>query len=134
MSYKIERIFLIDDDQVYQYLTKKVMEDSHIVKHIDVFSNGLQAIKHLESRIDEPSSLPEVIFLDLSMPVMDGWEFLDEFKRIANNIKKTIVIYIVSSSISPSDINKANQQENVRDYIIKPITKKKFIELLENFV
>ncbi|HEY1045888.1 MAG TPA: response regulator, partial [Bacteroidia bacterium] len=63
-----------------------------------------------------------------------GWEFLDEFKRIANSIKKTIVIYIVSSSISPSDINKANQQENVRDYIIKPITKKKFIELLENFV
>lgn len=134
MSYKIERIFLIDDDQVYQYLTKKVMEDSHIVKHIDVFSNGLQAIEHLETRIDEPGSLPEVIFLDISMPIMDGWEFLDEFKRIATSIKKTIVIYIVSSSISPSDISKANQQENVRDYIIKPITKKKFIELLENFV
>lgn len=134
MNYKIERIFLIDDDQVYQYLTKKVMEESHIVKHIDVFSNGLQAINHLELRINEPNSLPEVIFLDLSMPIMDGWEFLDEFKRIANSIKKSIVIYIVSSSISPSDISKANQQEIVRDYIIKPITKKKFIELLENFV
>ena len=66
--------------------------------------------------------IPDVIFLDLNMPIMDGWEFLDEFLKIPRSLKKRITLYVVSSSIDPRDINRAKSISLVEDYLIKPIT------------
>jgi CheY-like chemotaxis protein len=76
--------------------------------------------------------LPEVIFLDLSMPIMDGWQFLDEFTSLSLKTDKTekILIYICSSSISPHDITKAKEISSVTDFIIKPVTKDKLAEIV----
>jgi CheY-like chemotaxis protein len=84
----------------------------------------------LEENKSNPEALPEIILLDLSMPVMDGWQFLDAFTKLNPKIGKKITIYICSSSISPDDVTRSKTISAVTDYIIKPITKDKLIEMI----
>ncbi|PLB17916.1 MAG: Two-component response regulator [Flavobacteriaceae bacterium FS1-H7996/R] len=76
-------------------------------------------------------ALPDVILLDLNMPVMDGWEFLEEFISLKPKLEKKIPIYIVSSSNDPADIMKAKSISEVTDFIIKPVTEAKFVEMIQ---
>lgn len=130
----INNMTLIDDDEVFVFLTKKAIERTHLVELIRVFSNGLDAIDFLREHSDNVDALPEIILLDLSMPIMDGWQFLDQFSKLAPKIDKKIIIYLCSSSISPNDIQLAKKNSLVTDYVIKPITKEKLIELIKNMI
>ena len=82
--------------------------------------------------MDNIESLPDIILLDLSMPIMDGWQFLDEFVKINPKIGKKITVFICSSSISPDDVARAKSINAVSDFIIKPMTKDKLIEIIKN--
>ena len=130
----INNMTLIDDDEVFVFLTKKAIERTHLVELIRVFSNGLDAIDFLRENSNNVDALPEIILLDLSMPIMDGWQFLDQFSKLAPKIEKKIIIYLCSSSISPNDIQLAKKNSLVTDYVIKPITKEKLIELIKNMI
>ncbi len=130
----IKNLTLIDDDDIFVFLTKKAVESTNLVELIKVFGNGLDAINFLEENCDNVDSLPEIILLDLSMPIMDGWQFLDQFTKLIPKIDKKITIYICSSSISPSDVLLAKKNNAVSDYIIKPVTKEKLIELIKGLV
>lgn len=130
----INNMTLIDDDEVFVFLTKKAIERTHLVELIRVFSNGLDAIDFLRENSNNEDALPEIILLDLSMPIMDGWQFLDQFSKLAPKIDKKIIIYLCSSSISPNDIQLAKKNSLVTDYVIKPITKEKLIELIKNMI
>jgi CheY-like chemotaxis protein len=88
-------------------------------------------LNFLKKNINNTEALPEIILLDLSMPVMDGWQFLDEFVMLNPRVGKKITIYICTSSISPDDLNKAKSISAVSDYIIKPVSKEKLIEVIE---
>ncbi len=105
----INNMTLIDDDEVFVFLTKKAIERTHLVELIRVFSNGLDAIDFLRENSNNVDALPEIILLDLSMPIMDGWQFLDQFSKLAPKIDKKIIIYLCSSSISPNDIQLAKK-------------------------
>ena len=72
---------------------------------------------------DESNLLPDVIFLDINMPVMNGWQFLEQFKEVQPSFNKEIVIYSVSSSFDDRDINRSKEYTEVTDYIIKPVRK-----------
>jgi len=126
----IKNLALIDDDYIYVLLTKRTLQQTNLVENIKVFGNGLEAIEYLSANCDNPSHLPEVILLDLSMPIMDGWQFMEEFILLKPRIGKKITIYIISSSISPSDLIKAREISEVSDYYIKPVSKEQFINLL----
>jgi CheY-like chemotaxis protein len=128
----IEILALVDDDDTFVFITKKIIEKNSDVKEIKTFSNGLDALNYLKENINDSYQLPEVIFLDLSMPIMDGWQFLDGFVNIESPNAKKIIIYICSSSISPYDVDRAKSISAVTDYIIKPITKDKLIEIMHN--
>lgn len=130
----IKNLTLIDDDDIFVFLTKKAIESTNLVEFIKVFGNGLDAINFIKENCDDVDSLPEVILLDLSMPIMDGWQFLDQFTKLIPKIEKKITIYICSSSISPSDILLAKKNNAVSDYIIKPVTKEKLTELIKGLV
>ncbi|GEL10246.1 Response regulator receiver domain-containing protein [Flavobacterium glycines] len=130
----IKNMTLIDDDDIFVFLTKKAIENTSLVELIRVFGNGLDAINFLIEHCKDLEALPEIILLDLSMPIMDGWQFLDQFTKLAPKIDKKITIYICSSSISPSDVELAKKNDLVSDYIIKPITKDKLIDLLKNII
>lgn len=126
-------ICLIDDDEIYHFLCKKTLELTHKVHNFMVFSNGREAIKFLSSHHDDTNNLPDVIFLDLNMPIMDGWQFLEEYLHIRSTIDKKMVIYIVTSSEHPEDLARANKIKDINGYIIKPITAKDFETIIDTF-
>lgn len=128
----IRTLSIIDDDEIFVFLAKKAIEQTNLINLIKVFGNGLDAINFLKENIDNPASLPEIILLDLSMPIMDGWEFLEEYLLFMPKLSVKITIYIVSSSISPFDIVKSKSISAVTDFIIKPITKEKLIDIIKS--
>jgi CheY-like chemotaxis protein len=128
---RIKNLALVDDDEIFIYLTKNIIEETKLVDLIKVFKNGLDAITFLKENSNDIERLPEVILLDLSMPVMDGWQFLEEYIKLKPKIGKKITIYLVTSSITPADIQKAKNITTVTDYIIKPVTKERLIDLIK---
>ena len=128
---QIKNLMLVDDDDVIVFLTKKAIEQTKLVDLIKVFGNGLDALNFLKQNKNNLDELPEIILLDLSMLIMNGWQFLDEYTKLNPTIGKKITIYICSSSISPDGITRAKTINEVSDYIIKPITKDKLIDLIK---
>jgi CheY-like chemotaxis protein len=129
---KVKTLGIVDDDKIYTFLVKKTIEQTNLVNTIKVFENGLDAIHFLETNAANRDTLPELILLDLYMPIMDGWEFLEEYIMLSPKLDRKITIYIISSSISPYDIAKAKSISLVTDFIIKPISKEKLIEIFKN--
>ncbi|WP_367864691.1 response regulator [Pedobacter sp. WC2423] len=128
----MKKVYLIDDDDIFVFLTKKTMLKVSEDVEVEVFSDGLQAITHLKEIQDQKELLPDVIFLDLNMPVMDGWEFLAEYQELYPFFVKRNELYIVSSSISPHEMERSKNIDEVCEFIIKPLVKEKFLEILEN--
>lgn len=122
----IDLACIIDDDQVYLFAMKRMMKLSNFCKAFIIYNNGAEALNNLHAIIDSDKSIPDVILLDINMPIMDGWQFLDEFIKI--ECHKQITVYMVSSSIDPADIEKAKSYETVSNYIVKPIS----IEMLND--
>jgi CheY-like chemotaxis protein len=129
---KIGTLYLVDDDDVFKFLANKVITETKLVRQIKMFFNGFDALEFLKSVQDKPDKLPDVILLDLTMPVMDGWSFLNEYISLKPNLGKAITIYIVTSSIDPADIDRAKSISDVTDYIIKPVTKEKFEDIIRS--
>jgi CheY-like chemotaxis protein len=127
----LKTLTLVDDDDIFVFLTTKIIEQTNLVDLIKVFGNGLDAINFLKENKNNVDALPDIILLDLSMPIMNGWQFLEEYNKLNPTIGKKITIYICSSSISPDDITRAKTISEVSDYIIKPITKDKLIDLIK---
>lgn len=126
----LKKIALIDDDSTFVFLTKRMIKAANIATHIDEFNDGLQALTFFKANQNNHEVLPDVIFLDLSMPIMDGWEFLEEYTVVEPRIRKRIILYIVSSSISPHDIERSRNFSVVSDFIIKPLNKERFIQIM----
>ena len=129
---KASTLCIIDDDSVYQFLTTKVVSESKSIELIGTFSSGLEAIEFFKKNKNALDKLPDIIFLDLTMPIMDGWDFLREYSDIQPTIDKKITLYIVTSSISPTDMTRAKSISVVKDVIVKPVTKEKINYLLKN--
>jgi CheY-like chemotaxis protein len=128
---EIKNLALVDDDDIFVFLTKKTIQLTNLVNLVKVFGNGLDAINFLKDNRHNTENLPEVILLDLSMPIMNGWQFLDEFTKLKPALGKKITIFICSSSISHDDITRAKAINEVSDYVIKPITKDKLTDLIK---
>lgn len=125
---KIELACIIDDDPIYVFGTKRIMQLANFCDNFMIFHNGKEALDKLKILIANDEKIPDIILLDLNMPVMDGWEFLDEFTIIP--VVKQIIIYIVTSSIDPADVDRAKKYGGVSNYIVKPITMDLLKEIL----
>jgi CheY-like chemotaxis protein len=118
---KIGITCIIDDDPIYVFGIKKFISIHNFCDTIWVFENGEAAIEHLQFLISTNGVLPDIIILDVNMPIMDGWDFLDEFNKLKSQLLKNIKIHMVSSSIDKSDIERAESHNEVSGYFIKPI-------------
>ncbi|MCB1190982.1 MAG: response regulator [Leptospiraceae bacterium] len=128
---KIDRLYIIDDDEIFHFITKEIVNSTNLVENVETFSDGFKAINVLKSVQNTPQRLPEMILLDLNMPILDGWGFLEEYIALKPKLPKKITIFIVSSSIDPIDVEKAKSIHEVKDYIIKPLNEDKFLEIIE---
>ncbi|RFS13631.1 response regulator [Emticicia sp. C21] len=128
---KINNAWIIDDDKILTYVLQRIMGSVDSFDKIEIFQNGKEAINHLSVVKKDPDSLPDLIILDINMPVMDGWQFLDEFEKI--HLDKKITLYIVSSSIDIQDHNKAKKYKTVSDFLIKPIGKKQIEQMVASY-
>jgi CheY-like chemotaxis protein len=116
-------IWVIDDDIIYQTIINKLIQKSGVFSTHSSFMNGKEAIITLNNTLEKDDNcLPDIILLDINMPVMDGWEFMEEIKRIKSKINKHILIYIVSSSIAIEDRDKSKTFTDIMGYIPKPIS------------
>lgn len=120
---KFYNILIIDDDQVNNFLFSKMVQAVGISEKAEAVTSAQQGLVLLEEKIASGEPLPQVIFLDINMPLMDGWEFLERYKEMPLSIRQQINLYMLSSSIYPEDISKAKSHEEVVDYITKPLTR-----------
>ena len=115
-------IWVIDDDPIYQIIINKIIQKSEAFSTVSTFKNGRIALDAFQQLLDNDTALPDIILLDINMPVMDGWEFMEELGLIKPKFMKQIVVYIVSSSIALEDKNKSKSYENILGYLSKPVT------------
>ncbi len=127
---KINAVCLIDDDPVFIFAVKRIFELSNISTKFTIYNNGEDAMEGLSKTIASGKEIPKLILLDINMPIMDGWQFLDEFvkMKVSNKTK----LYIVSSSVDSVDFIKAKTYDIITDFIIKPVTTKTVINLVQN--
>ncbi len=125
---KIDIACIIDDDPIFVFGAKKLMQYANFCTSFMIFHNGKEALTNLKSIISAGEKLPDIMLLDLNMPIMDGWQFLEEFTKIKTD--KKITIYIITSSVDPADVERAKEYESVTNYLVKPITLDTLKELL----
>src|SRR5690348_9368550 len=131
MKYKVSTAGIIDDDQIYQLVMKRTIEQSGMVKNIMQFYDGEEAIGYFKEKYESIEVLPELILLDINMPYMNGWQFLDEFIKIGFKKEYKLTIFIVTSSTTAEDMKRAKEYSIVTGYHVKPVTKDKFEEMMQ---
>lgn len=122
---KVNSIFIVDDDPITVFGIKRMLKPVTDCDAVEIFQNGKEAFDALKAKMNNGEALPEVIFLDINMPIMDGWDFLMELMQLP--LKKRIVINILTSSIDPLDYQKWNDFKSKCSHILnfknKPIFK-----------
>lgn len=128
----LKKIWVIDDDPIYQIIVNKIIKKSELFVSVSSFKNGKEAICALKNAIENTAELPNVILLDINMPVMDGWEFMEEMVLLKPQIKVPISIYIVSSSIALEDKSNAKKYPEIIAYLSKPVNNNDLILISAN--
>ncbi len=129
---KLKKILLIDDDTINNFIV--INKLNNIALSLDAVSvlNGREGLDYLNKCILENLDFPELILLDINMPVLDGWGFLDEFEKLEKNYQQKTAIYMVSSSVYIEDIEKAKEYSQIKQFISKPLSKDKLTEIIQS--
>ncbi len=125
---KIKLTYLVDDDAIVLLLGRKVFARHDKFDELQTFENGRSALDRITAQAKTNTGLPSLILLDLNMPGMDGWEFLEQFKHVPEAAH--IPVVILTSSIDPQDIARSKAFGNVKDYIPKPLTTEKLDQII----
>ena len=122
--FKFDRVLLIDDNDIDNFINEQMITTSHFSKIVTVKNSGEGALQFLRDHAQDLERLPEVIFLDLNMPAMDGFGFLAEYEKLSETVRNFCKVVVLSSSISPEDINRASMNPYVLKYVNKPLGEK----------
>jgi len=133
----LDCIVLVDDDESNNFLHKRIIKKLGIDVFIQVVYNGLEALEFLTctGKFASQGRLPQpgIIFLDINMPVMNGWEFLTEYKKLPEEQKEKIVIAMLTSSVNEDDVLRAKVDYGLKDFINKPLRLAKLNSILDEY-
>ncbi|TCC94453.1 response regulator [Pedobacter frigiditerrae] len=122
-------LLVIDDDDINIFIIKKIVEKTGFEINMVAKSNGKLAIDYLEEVTAQNAAFPHLILIDINMPVMNGWEFIEAYEQL--DFKKDADLYILSSSVYENDIEKTKSYKSVKGFISKPLSMERLTELIK---
>ena len=131
MKQKLKCILLVDDDAATNYLHKRVVKDEGVAEEIVTADNGEVALKFLQQLAAENQPPPELIFLDINMPVVNAWEFLEVYQHLPEAQKSKTVIVMLTTSLNPEDQTRAGEFAEIASFKFKPLDAEMLNEVLE---
>jgi CheY-like chemotaxis protein len=136
MKHKLNCVLVIDDDEPTNFFTQMILEESGCTNHIKVMQSGQEALDYLAKSKQAGSDAssypsPDLILLDINMPAMDGWEFLDEYKKL--DVESRIIVVMLTTSLFPEDKLRAERIPEISGFENKPLTEEKLTAVLEKY-
>ena len=126
---KYNLVLLIDDNEIDNFVAKKVIEKSGFAEKVIAVQSARYALDYLNIESSSKDELPDIIFLDIGMPEMDGFEFWEEYEKLNKIVVNNCKVVVLSSSLDIDDYNRANRNKLVRKFINKPLSKKSLMEI-----
>jgi CheY-like chemotaxis protein len=120
---KFEKVMIIDDNNIDLYITKRLIIKNNFGKNVLEYTAATEALKYLQDNQDNIPMLPLIIFIDIYMPGMSGFEFLEAYDKLPSTLKKYCKVFIISSTIDENDIERSRLDKNLTAFQVKPITK-----------
>lgn len=128
---KVNLVCIIDDDKIYRYTIEKYIKMLDLAEEVILYADGEDALDFLKTNAKKKDELPDIIFLDVNMPLLDGWEFMESYQNVKPLLIKEIKIYMVSSSIDERDKTRALNIPGICDFIVKPIEEQHLRDLMK---
>lgn len=134
---KLNCILLVDDYEADNYFNNYILKEAEVCNHIQIALNGEEALEYLnKSSENDQNGLhpkPELIFLDINMPRMNGFEFLEEYQKLDESLKSSIIIIMLTTSLNPDERARALQIEEVKEFMNKPLSPETIHELINKY-
>ena len=124
----LKSILLVDDNEIDTFFHRSVLEKMGVVEHIAEAYDGQEALDYLQEA-QQKDQMPEIIFLDINMPIMDGWEFLEKFKQ-AGYDNKSVVVMMLTTSLNPDDAERAARMQELSGFITKPLKEEEMEQIV----
>ncbi|MBQ0786272.1 MAG: response regulator [Oceanihabitans sp.] len=121
-NYSIACTLLIDDDKVINFYNEKIVNRHNDFGQVTSVNSGQNALDYLKDASNGLIAKPDLIFLDINMPAMNGWEFIEEFNKIDSNFTSSIKVILLTTSNNPDDFKRSKTIKIVSDFINKPLT------------
>jgi CheY-like chemotaxis protein len=128
-----KKILVIDDNPTDRYIAKRMAEKYHFAEEIILQESALEALEYIRSLENTPNLLPQFIFLDINMPGMNGYEFLEEYKKLSEIVRTKCIILMITTSIHPDDFMRADNNPFVFRFLNKPLDREKFRFIEDEF-
>ncbi len=119
----LRSVLLVDDDDATNFLHKKIIRENNFAKQCHVVETGEEALEFLTTKVEEQYPQPDLIFLDINMPIMNGWCFLEKYASLKKEQKANVVLVMLTTSLNPDDELKGNAIDDVASFMKKPLTK-----------
>jgi CheY-like chemotaxis protein len=122
-KYKI--VMLVDDNEIDNMINQKMLESANFADQFYVYTSGQSALDFLENLVKQDSArelLPDMILLDINMPLIDGFQFLDKYAELNTSVKPDVDVFMLTTSINPSDKERADENKLITKFLIKPLT------------
>lgn len=130
MDNKVNCILLIDDNKIDNFFHTRVINKYGVATHIIVKDSAEEGLEYLRNKEINKGLKPDIIFLDINMPGMNGWEFIDEYSLLEKELQSSIVVVMLSTSDNPDDIALARTKTILADFKTKPLTKEKLNDVI----